>query len=211
MRSVLDTQLESLRNQIGEMSSLCEVALVNAMRALSENDLELAENIIKYDSHINNMEKEIQNLCYSLLVRQQPVASDFRFLSASLKIVTDLERIGDYATDISEIIMEYPRDTFFIYEKDLISMAKHCIKMLQMSTESLMNMNVSLAHDVIAYDDNVDNALSELKVKILDVMMKENQNNETILDTFMIAKYFERVGDRCVNVATSVLYFETGQ
>ena len=160
MRSVLDTQLESLRNQIGEMSSLCEVALVNAMRALSENDLELAENIIKYDSHINNMEKEIQNLCYSLLVRQQPVASDFRFLSASLKIVTDLERIGDYATDISEIIMEYPRDTFFIYEKDLISMAKHCIKMLQMSTESLMNMNVSLAHDVIAYDDNVDNALT---------------------------------------------------
>lgn len=211
MKTVLDVQLVTLKSQIAEMATLCEEALLNAMRALSEGDLELAKSIIKYDSHINNMEKEIQSLCYSLLVRQQPVASDFRFLSASLKIVTDLERIGDYATDISEIVIEYPEESSFLFTKDLVKMAKDVIKMLHDSIESLMSMDIDLAHKVVEYDDNVDNALEQLKRKIVDDMINVPENKESMLDTFMIAKYFERCGDRCVNIVKSVVFFATGE
>lgn len=210
MKTVLDTQLVVLKNQIAEMATLCEEALIKAMRALSENDLQLAQEIIDYDEHINNMEKEIQSLCYSLLVRQQPVARDFRFLSASLKIVTDLERIGDYATDISEIIIEYP-DATFIFEKDLIKMSKDVVKMLNDSIEALMTMDTMLAQSVIAYDDHVDEGLKQLKSKIVDDMMNTREEKESMLDTFMIAKYYERCGDRCVNIVNSVIFFATGQ
>lgn len=211
MRTVLDIQLAQLKNQIAEMSTLCEEALTKAMRALSEGDVELAREIIEYDSHINSMEKEIQSLCYSLLVRQHPVASDFRFLSASLKIVTDLERIGDYATDISEIVIEYPEHTTFLFEKDLIKMAKHVIVMLRDSIDSLLTMDIELANSVIEYDDFVDNGLFELKRKIVDDMISVENQKESMLDTFMIAKYFERCGDRCVNIVKSVIFFQTGE
>ncbi len=210
MKTVLDTQLVVLKNQMAEMATLCEEALIKAMRALSEGDLELAQEIIDYDEHINNMEKEIQSLCYSLLVRQHPVARDFRFLSASLKIVTDLERIGDYATDISEIIIEYPESTF-IFEKDLIKMSKHVTKMLKDSMEALLSMDIELAESVIDYDDHVDKALDELKSKIVDDMMDTREEKASMLDTFMIAKYYERCGDRCVNIVNSVIFFATGQ
>ncbi|NLW15481.1 MAG: phosphate signaling complex protein PhoU [Erysipelothrix sp.] len=209
MKTVLDTQLIVLKNEIAKMGLLCEEALVKSMQALRTHDLKLAQEIIDYDKHINNMEKEIQSLCYSLLIRQQPVASDFRFLSASLKIVTDLERIADYATDISEIIMEYP-DTHFLFEKDLILMSKEVIIMLNNSIESLMSMDINLAQMVIKHDDKVDDGLKNLKHVILDDMMSTNKGKESILDTFMIAKYFERCGDRCVNIAESVIFFATG-
>ena len=156
------------------------------------------------------MEKEIQSLCYSLLVRQHPVASDFRFLSASLKIVTDLERIGDYATDISEIVIESP-EVNFIYDKDLIKMSKHVVKMLKDSIESLLTMDIELAEAVIEYDDHVDEGLKQLKSKIVDDMMNTREEKESMLDTFMIAKYYERCGDRCVNIVNSVIFFATGQ
>lgn len=210
MKTVLDTQLIVLKNQIAEMATLCEEALIKAMRALTENDLQLAQEIIDYDEHINNMEKEIQSLCYSLLVRQQPVARDFRFLSASLKIVTDLERIGDYATDISEIIIEYP-EADFTFEKDLIKMSEHVVKMLNDSMEALLTMDTTLARSVIAYDDYVDDGLKQLKSKIVDDMMNTREEKESRLDTFMIAKYYERCGDRCVNIVNSVIFFATGQ
>lgn len=210
MKTVLDTQLVVLKNEIAKMGLLCEEALIKAMRALSEHDLVLAQEIIDYDERINIMEKDIQSLCYSLLVRQQPVASDFRFLSASLKIVTDLERIGDYATDISEIVLEYS-DNEFAYEKDLIKMSKHVIKMLKDSIDSLMNMDIELANSVVLYDDNVDNGLLELKSKIIDDMMDTREAKASRLDMYMIAKYFERCGDRCVNIVNSVVFFATGK
>ena len=144
MKTVLDSQLIILKNNISEMALLCEQALTKAMRSLSEGDVSLAKEIIAYDEHINNMEKEIQSLCYSLLVRQHPVASDFRFLSASLKIVTDLERIGDYATDISEIVIEYSHEDF-VYQKQLVKMCKDVIIMLKDVIESLMSMDETLA------------------------------------------------------------------
>ena len=210
MKTVLDTQLVVLKNEIAKMALLCEEALIKAMRALSEHDLVLAQEIIDYDERINIMEKDIQSLCYSLLVRQQPVASDFRFLSASLKIVTDLERIGDYATDISEIVLEYSHSEF-AYEKDLIKMSKDVIKMLKDSIDSLMNMDIDLANSVVLYDDKVDNGLLELKSKIIDDMMETREAKASRLDMYMIAKYFERCGDRCVNIVNSVVFFATGK
>lgn len=210
MKTVLDTQLVVLKNEIAKMALLCEEALIKAMRALSEYDLVLAQEIIDYDERINIMEKDIQSLCYSLLVRQQPVASDFRFLSASLKIVTDLERIGDYATDISEIVLEYSHSEF-VYEKDLIKMSKDVIKMLKDSIDSLMNMDIDLANSVVLYDDKVDNGLLELKSKIIDDMMETREAKASRLDMYMIAKYFERCGDRCVNIVNSVVFFATGK
>ncbi len=210
MKTVLDTQLVVLKNEIAKMALLCEEALIKAMRALSEYDLVLAQEIIDYDERINIMEKDIQSLCYSLLVRQQPVASDFRFLSASLKIVTDLERIGDYATDISEIVLEYSHSEF-AYEKDLIKMSKDVIKMLKDSIDSLMNMDIDLANSVVLYDDKVDNGLLELKSKIIDDMMETREAKASRLDMYMIAKYFERCGDRCVNIVNSVVFFATGK
>lgn len=210
MRTVLDRQLVILRNQIAEMGILCEEALVKAMRALSEGDVSLAKEIIAYDEHINSMEKDIQNLCYSLLVRQQPVASDFRFLSASLKIVTDLERIGDYATDISEIVIEYSEEEF-VYQRQLVKMCKDVILMLQESLEALMSMDIQMANQVITYDDHVDLGLDNLKERIVVDMKNIVSNESSVLDAFMIAKYFERCGDRCVNIAKSVIFYQTGE
>lgn len=210
MKTVLDSQLAILKNQIGEMALLCEQALLKAMRSLSEGDVSLAREIIAYDEHINNMEKEIQSLCYSLLVRQQPVASDFRFLSASLKIVTDLERIGDYATDISEIVIEYQADEF-VYQKDLVRMCKDVIVMLKDAIEALVAMDIVLANQVMAYDDKIDEALANLKSKIVEDLTSVVSKEESLLDAFMIAKYFERCGDRCVNIAKSVVFFQTGE
>lgn len=210
MRTVLDRQLVILRNQIAEMGILCEEALVKAMRALSEGDVSLAKEIIEYDEHINSMEKDIQNLCYSLLVRQQPVASDFRFLSASLKIVTDLERIGDYATDISEIVIEYSEEEF-VYQRQLVKMCKDVILMLQESLEALMSMDIQMADQVITYDDHVDLGLDNLKERIVVDMKNIVSNESSVLDAFMIAKYFERCGDRCVNIAKSVIFYQTGE
>ncbi|NLY62726.1 MAG: phosphate signaling complex protein PhoU [Erysipelothrix sp.] len=210
MKTVLDSQLIILKNNISEMALLCEQALTKAMRSLSEGDVSLAKEIIAYDEHINNMEKEIQSLCYSLLVRQHPVASDFRFLSASLKIVTDLERIGDYATDISEIVIEYSHEDF-VYQKQLVKMCKDVIIMLKDVIESLMSMDETLADQVINYDDNIDNALLNLKLQLVNDMINIEDYHESLLDAFMIAKYFERCGDRCVNIAKSVIFFKTGQ
>lgn len=210
MKTVLDSQLIILKNNISEMALLCEQALTKAMRSLSEGDVSLAKEIIAYDEHINNMEKEIQSLCYSLLVRQHPVASDFRFLSASLKIVTDLERIGDYATDISEIVIEYSHEDF-VYQKQLVKMCKDVIIMLKNVIESLMSMDETLADQVINYDDNIDNALLNLKLQLVNDMINIEDYHESLLDAFMIAKYFERCGDRCVNIAKSVIFFKTGQ
>lgn len=210
MKTVLDSQLIILKNNISEMALLCEQALTKAMRSLSEGDVSLAKEIIAYDEHINNMEKEIQSLCYSLLVRQHPVASDFRFLSASLKIVTDLERIGDYATDISEIVIEYSHEDF-VYQKQLVKMCKDVIIMLKDVIESLMSMDETLADHVINYDDNIDNALLNLKLQLVNDMINIEDYHESLLDAFMIAKYFERCGDRCVNIAKSVIFFKTGQ
>lgn len=210
MRTVLDRQIIVLRNQIAEMGLLCEEALNRAMRALREKDLTLAAEVIKYDDHINIMEKEIQSLCYSLLVRQQPVASDFRFISASLKIVTDLERIGDYATDISEIVIEYSDDEF-VYQDQLVAMNEDVIVMLRDSIEALMSMDIELANKVINYDDHVDKGLDELKKKITDDMMSVQEHQSSMLDAFMIAKYFERCGDRCVNIANAISVLQTGE
>lgn len=210
MKTVLETKLDEVKSQIIKMSAMCEEALVKATEALQSMNIESAQEIIAYDEHINALEKEILSLCYALLIRHQPVAKDFRFLSASLKIVTDLERIGDYATDISEIVIEYPQESM-AYQTELSAMGKDVLWMLRRSIHALMNMDDSFAQDVILYDDRVDEALKQLKTKIVDDILKTSEEKTSMLDTFMIAKYFERCGDRCVNIAESVLFFTKGQ
>lgn len=210
MRSRFDEQLSLLKNNMIEMGAMIEYAIAQATKALLAHDLERAREIMSKDDTIDNKEKEIESLCLKMILSQQPVARDLRQISAALKMITDMERIGDQAADISELCI-YLADQEYIKELEHIpEMARATIKMVADSLDAYVKQDLDLAKSVIAYDDVVDDLYVQIK-KDLIVMVHENANyGEQAFDLMQIAKYYERIGDHAVNIAEWVIFAITG-
>lgn len=206
----LDSQLENLNNELIKMGSLIEHSIEMTVNALINRDKEAAKKAIDFDNVIDEKEQEIESLCLKLLLQQHPVARDLRQISAALKMITDMERIGDQAADISEIILsiaDYP------YLKELVHipmMAKATTKMVKESIDAYVQKDLALANSVIEYDDIVDNLFVEIKEELVDLIRTNAKHNEQAADFLMIAKYFERIGDHATNIAEWVIFSITG-
>ncbi|HEY8349494.1 MAG TPA: phosphate signaling complex protein PhoU [Clostridia bacterium] len=197
-----------------QMGALCESAIANAAKALTDGDMELARKAMEADADIDRKEREIENLCLKLLLRQQPVARDLRQISSALKMITDMERIGDQAADISEITLlannrasGANRDS----TNHVAEMAKATIKMVTESIDAYVRQDLELARVVIDYDDVVDDLFNKVKEDIIRLINEDTANGEYAIDMMMIAKYFERIGDHATNIAEWVEFSITGR
>lgn len=208
MRSRFDDQLEALHTELIEMGSLCENAISNAAQALLEGDLALARRAAEFDHEIDEKERKIESLALKLLLFQQPVARDLRQVSAALKMITDMERIGDQAADIAEITTLaniVPEDTLHVND-----MARATIKMVTESIDAFVQTDLKLARAVMDYDDVVDDLFDQVKKELIELIGKSPERGEYAIDLLMIAKYFERIGDHAVNIAEWVEFSITG-
>lgn len=210
MRNRFDRQLETLNVEIIKMGALCEEAISSAAKALSDGDSNMIEKVFETDAKIDDMERDIESICMRLLLQQQPVAKDLRTVSSALKMISDMERIGDQAADIAEIIK-------FISVGEAESklhigdMARATIKMVTDSVDSFVKKDIEMARSVMQYDDIVDNLFIKVKNELTDLIRKGEQNGEFCLDLLMVAKYFERIGDHATNIADWVCYSLTGE
>ena len=210
MRSKFDEQLALLNVELIKMGSLCELAISNAVKGLLEDNRGLLKLVADTDREIDEKEREIESMCFKLLLQQQPVARDLRTISSALKMISDLERIGDQASDIAEIAGFIEGD----HTKDhthISAMGQTASAMVTDAVKSFVNRDLSLAHSVMKDDDIVDNHFEEVKKEIVNLIRKEEAGAELSLDLLMIAKYLERIGDHAVNVAEWVEFSITGE
>ena len=209
MRSRFDEQLQQLRHELIEMGALCERVIALSVKALEAGDTKLAASVAPVDAEIDQKERTIESLCLRLLLQQQPVARDLRQISAALKMITDLERIGDQAEDIAEIVTFLKGRTG--QNDDLLrEMARSTIKMVTESVDAFVKHDIMLAEKVVAYDDVVDNYFEQVKDELIARIAENPDDGEYALDLLMIAKYFERIGDHAVNIAEWVMFSVTG-
>lgn len=210
MRNKFDKQLDRLNVELIDMGQLCEVAIGKATKALEKDSEEIAKEVISADAEIDQKEKEIDQLCLKLILQQQPVAKDLRQISAALKMITDMERIGDQASDIAEIILSAEiKDTRAIPE--IVKMASAASAMVRSSVMAYVNKDLDLAKKVLEADDKVDNMFDNIKHKLIEFIAKEGGNQgEDVIDFLMIAKYLERIGDHATNIAEWVEFSITG-
>lgn len=209
MRNKFDSQLQQLNELLIHMGEMCTAAISNATEALQHQDIEKAKKVIREDEEIDQMEKDIERLCLKLLLQQQPVARDLRQISAALKMITDMERIGDQTADIADIIIcSGMEEVKFMPEIE--EMAAATSKMVRNSVIAYVDKNMDLARGVIESDDQVDEQFNLIKTKLVDVIQKESENGEVTLDVLMIAKYLERIGDHATNIAEWVEFSITG-
>ena len=211
MRNRFDRELVQLNDELIEMGSLIEKAIEMAVTALVKQDAELAQKTIAMDTEIDNQERTIENLCLKLLLQQQPVARDLRVISAALKMITDMERIGDHATDISEITIHLADQQYIKELERTQEMAKEATVMLVKSIEAFVNKDIVLAGEVIGRDDRVDELFAEIKDELIDLIHQDTNNGAQAADFLMIAKYLERIGDHATNIAEWVIFSITGQ
>lgn len=214
MRNRFDRQLLQLNNELIEMGSLIEQAIEMGISALIKQDVEKAKKAMEFDEEIDHQEREIESLCMKLLLQQQPVARDLRLISAALKMITDMERIGDHASDISEmtILMSGSKYEGTQISMDLIKdMAKETTDMVIKSVDAFVNKDMELAHWVIGRDDVVDDLFSTYRRQLIEKINENVKNGEQATDMLMVAKYFERIGDHATNIAEWVIYSITGE
>ena len=209
MRNRFDEQLFELNREIIEMGAMCEEAIASAVKALTTGDLELAGKVKTNAGAIDQMERDIEARCMKLLLHQQPVAKDLRQISAALKMITDMERIGDQAEDIAEIVTFLNGHTMEGMEL-VEEMARATIEMVTASVDAFVKKDVELAQTVIEKDDIVDDYFSKAKCGIITLIAENPTDGEFALDLLMISKYFERIGDHATNIAEWVIYSVTG-
>lgn len=211
MRNRFDQQLTKLSNELIEMGSLIEQAIEMTVDALVKQDAALAREAVALDVKIDEQEREVERLCMKLLLQQQPVARDLRLISAALKMITDMERIGDQAADISEITI-FLADTPYIKKLEHIqSMARETMKMVRDSVDAFVRHDLKQAHRVIEQDDVVDELFDEIKAELIHLIRENADNSEQAADLLMVAKYLERIGDHATNIAEWVIYSITGE
>ncbi|MBS7240831.1 phosphate signaling complex protein PhoU [Treponema sp.] len=216
MRERYEEELKKLNASIISMGKMIEIAIEGSVLALMEWDLASCDEIIKNDDAIDEMEKEIEQLCVRLLLQQQPMASDLRMVTAALKMVTDMERIGDHAGDIADLIKQMGNGKAIANSMGkyanakLEQMCSEIQKMLYNSISAYIDRDVSKAKDVIANDDIVDELYFKLKREFVRQIQIKIENGEEIADFLLIAKYFERIGDHATNIAEWVIYSITG-
>ncbi|NLI66003.1 MAG: phosphate signaling complex protein PhoU [Tissierellia bacterium] len=210
MRSHFDNELEILNNELIKMGSLVESKIEDSIKALINRDTALAKEIMTRDDEVDDMEKAIENRCLQLIIRHHPVASDLRLISSILKMITDLERIGDQAADIAEISLLLADQEYIKELRDIPKMAEATIKMLKNSIDAFVNKSLDLAHEVIAFDDVVDDLFDIVKDDLIDFINRDIKYGEQAINFIMIAKYLERIGDHAQNIAEWVVFSITG-
>lgn len=215
MRNKFEHQLEKLNHNLISMCNLCEQVIENSVEALfvDENDeeryREIAQVVYDTDKEIDNLEGEIESLCLRLLLQQQPVAGDLRRISAALKMISDLERIGDQASDITELT-EYIRHCNLEHKLHLKEMSKVVIRMVKKSIDSFIDSNLDEAHTVMEMDNEVDALFSKVKSELISIISKDDTDAELCIDLLMVSKYLERIADHAENIAEWVEYSITG-
>ena len=208
MREHFEEELSKLSNALVEMGALCEDAISCAVKYLLKNDAQMKKNAAEAEKQIDQKEREIETMCMRLLIQQQPVATDFRMITSALKMISDMERIGDQALDIAEIA-EYVTDD--IKSKiNIKEMAETTVKMVMNSVDSYVRKDIDIANSVIGLDDTVDALFDKAKSELINVIRTENENAEGLLDLLMVAKYFARIGDHAENIAEWVIFAVTG-
>ncbi len=210
MRNHFDEQLAQLNTELITMGALCEEAISKATKYLIDNDESLKQKVIDTDKQIDQKERDIENLCMKLLLQQQPVAKDLRTISSALKMISDMERIGDQASDIAEIVCFVNRSGIG-GKVHIADMARSTIKMVTDSIESFVQNDVNITYEVIKSDTVVDNLFLKVKNELIAGVKDETNDAEALIDLLMIAKYFERIGDHAENIAEWVIYSITGK
>lgn len=211
MRSRFDEQLKLLNNSLIEMGSIIENAISKATKALETQDVKSAQEVIEADQIIDDKEKEIESLCLKLLLHQQPVARDLRQISTALKMITDMERIGDQAADISELCILLASDEYIKKLEHIPQMAKATIRMVTESIDAYVKKDMALAEAVVEYDDVVDELYLAIKKDLIALVHADVENGGQAFDLMQIAKYYERIGDHAVNIAEWVIFSITGK
>lgn len=209
MRERFERQLMQLNTELISMGALCEESIACAVKYLLENDKNMKENALEIEKQIDRKERDIETMCIRILLQQQPVATDLRTVSSALKMISDMERIGDQAYDISEI-GEYVVNAGIPNEVHIADMADTATNMVTMSVESFVRKDINLAQSAIALDDKVDELFLTVKSELTEAVRQGENNGEMLIDLLMIAKYFERIGDHAVNIAEWVIYAVTG-
>ena len=210
MRNKFEEQLMHLNNELITMGALCEEAISGCVKYLFNSDSEMKEAVIEVEKQIDQKERDIEQLCMKLLIQQQPVATDFRIISSALKMISDMERIRDQASDIAEIVKHIDRRNID-GDTHISAMAKETIKMVTDSIESFVKKDIELATDVIKQDDNVDELFNKVKDELIETLRQPTECAEALIDLLLIAKYFERIGDHAENIAEWVIFSITGQ
>ena len=210
MRTRFDEQLETLHKEMITMGALCEEAIARSARALENQDLKLAATVPDLAGQIAHEERDIESLCLKLLLQQQPVASDLRTISSALKMVTDMERIGNCAHDIADILLA-AHLTPDAEAREVHDMALDTIRMVTDCIDAFVKKDAALARAVVDADDTVDAAFVHIKSLLLEHLRTPKVDGEYVLDLLMVVKYLERIGDHAVNIARWVLYSLTGR
>ena len=211
MRNRFDEQLNLLNHELLEMSSLVECAIRSATDALIRQDSVAAQQAIAADKDVDQTERDIESLCLKLLLQQQPVARDLRLISSALKMITDMERIGDQASDIAELVIYLSSEPYIKELTHLPQMAEHAIRMVTGALDAYVRKDVSMAQDVIGMDDAVDALFVTVKDELIALIRNDASAGSQAIDLLMIAKYYERIGDHAQNIAEWVEYALTGK
>ena len=207
MRNVYQEQLHNLNRELIQMGAACEEIIAFAAKALTDYSPELEEKTNQVGAVIDESERAIETICLKLLLRQQPVAGALRQISAAMKMITDMERIGDQAEDIVDLI---PKMSGTAEEEPLQKMAIAAQKMVTEAVDAYVKQDLALAKKVMGDDDIVDAYFNQVKSDIIAMIAANPEDGEYALDLLMIAKYFERIGDHCTNIAEWVEFSLTG-
>ena len=210
MRVRFEEQLERLNVMLIDMGALCEEAITYAVKAFEEGSDKMRKMTYETDKAIDDREREIETLCLKLLLQQQPVAKDLRLISAAMKMIADMERIGDQASDIAEMV-EHIRAEVLPGSLHIAEMARAAVKMVTNSVDSFVRRDIDIARAVEKADDEVDALFNKVKSEIIALIAEKPEEGETCLDLLMVAKYFERIGDHAVNIAEWVVFSLTGE
>lgn len=210
VRKVFEEELTELKTELAEMCRLTEQMISDAITALVKCDRELGKSIGMYDKRVDEYEMAIEKKCMRILLRQQPVAKDFREVSTILKMITDVERFGDQAADIGDIVYTMPGDEYVEKLTHITAMGNLAVKMARESVNSFIGNDEALADEVVALDDRMDELFLTVKSELVELIKKDGKNGDRGIELMMVAKYLERIGDHAVNVAEWTKYNETG-
>ena len=209
MRNHFDTQLNTLHVELIKMGALCEESIAAAMKSVLDEDATMALRASLTEREIDRKERDIEALCMKLLLQQQPVARDLRAISSALRMISDMERIGDQAADIAEI-SDFLTDCPLTNRVHLKEMAVEAVQMVTDSVDAFVKNDLDLARSVMKHDDTVDGFFRQIKDELIALIVEDSHNGEFCIDLMMIAKYLERIGDHAVNIAEWVEYSITG-
>ncbi len=210
VRAKFETSLEQLNNELIKMGTIVEQAIGSSINALKNKDIALAREVTEKDRLIDDIEKDIESKCLSLILRQQPVACDLRVVSTALKIVTDMERIGDHASDIAELVLNFNEEYSYNITEHILTMADTAVRMVQDSIDAFVEKDIKKASAIKKMDDIIDELFEKVKKDIADELLDSPEKSNMSINFLMIAKYFEKIGDHAENICDWIEFSETG-